>query len=75
MLKLKASVKWEVISEDDEHKVNKGVVVKVEKEPVAESGDISLETSIQDQQSLDIGRIVFNVVIFANYIVEFISRT
>lgn len=47
------SVKWEVISEDDEHKVNKGVVVKVEKEPVPE-GDASLEISIQDQQSLDI---------------------
>lgn len=48
-------MKWEVISEDDEHKVNKGVVVKVEKEPTAENGDVSM-TSNQDQQSLDIGK-------------------
>ncbi|GLV43107.1 TBP-associated factor 7 [Carabus blaptoides fortunei] len=54
-----ASVKWEVISEDDEHKVNKGVVVKVEKEPTAENGDVSMETINQDQQSLDIEQCIF----------------
>lgn len=50
-----ASVKWEVISEDDELKVNKGVVVKMEKESHMPE-DVGLEASNLDHQSLDIGR-------------------
>lgn len=52
-----ASVKWEVITEDDEMKVNKGVVVKVEKEP---NIDINLETNSLDHQSLGIG--MYNIL-------------
>lgn len=62
-----ASVKWEVISEDDELKVNKGVVVKIEKESHIPE-ETGLETSNLDQQGLDIGMFYKSLNLLAFFI-------